>query len=111
MGEYSCMERQVDISFAHNGGSAVSLSSNAYGRFGHLSASNDNDDGHKMANACNVCGWVKGVTATMGILAIFGQTLYCEDRFRAVIDENGTLEEINHYSPNGGLMGAGAMGV
>lgn len=30
---------------------------------------------------------------------------------RAVIDENGTLEEINHYSPNGGLMGAGAMGV
>lgn len=33
------MERQVDISFAHNGGSAVSFSSNAYGRFGRLAAS------------------------------------------------------------------------
>lgn len=30
---------------------------------------------------------------------------------RAVIDENGILEEINHYYPYGGLMGAGAMGV
>ena len=61
------MERQVDISFAHNGGSAVSISSNAYGSIGRLAASNANDDGHKMANAYNVCGWVKGVTATMGV--------------------------------------------
>ena len=30
---------------------------------------------------------------------------------RAVIDENGTLEEINHYYPYGGLMGAATMGV
>lgn len=45
------MERQVDISFAHNGGSAVSLSSNAFGRLGRLAASNANDDGYKMANA------------------------------------------------------------
>lgn len=30
---------------------------------------------------------------------------------RAVIDENGTLEEINHYYPYGGLMGASTMGV
>lgn len=33
------MERQVDISFAHNGGSAVLLSSNTYGRFGRIAAS------------------------------------------------------------------------
>lgn len=66
------MKRQVDISFAHNVGSAVSFSSNAYGRFGRLAASNANDDGGaKMANAYNVCGWVKRVTATMGIPAIF----------------------------------------
>lgn len=39
------MERQVDISFAHNVGSAVLLSSNAYGRFGRLATSNSNDDG------------------------------------------------------------------
>lgn len=30
---------------------------------------------------------------------------------RAVIDENGTLGEINHYYPYGGLMGAATMGV
>lgn len=33
------MERQADISFAHNVGSAVLLSSNAYGRFGRIAAS------------------------------------------------------------------------
>ena len=30
---------------------------------------------------------------------------------RVVIDQNGTLEEINHYYPYGGLMGAATMGV
>lgn len=39
------MERQVDISFDHNVGSAVLLSSNTYGLFGCLAASNANDDG------------------------------------------------------------------
>ena len=66
------MERQVDISFAHNGGSAVLLSSNTYGRFGRLAASNANDDGGtKWLTLTIVCGWGKRVTATMGIPAIF----------------------------------------
>ena len=34
-----------------------------------------------------------------------------QGNIRAVIDEDGTLEEVNNYYPYGGLMGAGAMGV
>lgn len=34
-----------------------------------------------------------------------------QGNIRVVIDEDGTLEEVNNYYPYGGLMGAGAMGV
>lgn len=34
-----------------------------------------------------------------------------QGNIRAVIDEDGTLEEVNNYYPYGGLMGAGVMGV
>ena len=34
-----------------------------------------------------------------------------QGNIRAIIDEDGTLEEINNYYPYGGLMGAGVMGV
>ena len=55
------MKRQVDISFAHNVGSAVSFSSNAYGRFGRLSASNANDDGGTKWLTLTMC--VDGLSA------------------------------------------------
>lgn len=54
------MKRQVDISFAHNVGSAVSFSSNAYGRFGRL-ASNANDDGGAKWLTLTMC--VDGLSA------------------------------------------------
>lgn len=55
------MKRQVDISFAHNVSSAVSFSSNAYGRFGRLAASNANDDGGAKWLTLTMC--VDGLSA------------------------------------------------
>lgn len=55
------MKRQVDISFAHNVGSAVLFSSNAYGRFGRLAASKANDDGGTKWLTLTMC--VDGLSA------------------------------------------------
>ena len=84
---YNDMERPITSTVSHGGGTAVQLAANTYDELGSLASRQVDGEG----------GWHYYIKDYQG-------------NVRAVIDQQGALEEVNNYYPYGSLMGGGTVG-
>ncbi len=84
---YNDMERPITSTVSHGGGTAVRLAANTYDELGSLASRQVDGEG----------GWHYYIKDYQG-------------NVRAVIEEQGALEEVNNYYPYGALLGSGTVG-